>query len=78
MEEQEEQRDIESFGGQAVGVAASIALQQAVPFELAQIVAKLVESVIFPRELERGEDGFVDLCGCPAADGVATMQKDFQ
>jgi len=78
MEEQEEQRNIESFGRQAVGVTASIALQQAVPFELAQIVAELVESVVLPGELERGEDSFVDLFGRPAADGVASMQKDFQ
>lgn len=78
VEEQEEQRDIESFGGQAVGVAASVALQQAVPFELAQIIAKLVKSVILRGDLERGEDGFVDLCGRPAADGIASMEEDFQ
>ena len=71
VEEQEEERDVESFGRQAVGVTASIALQQAMPFELAQIIAKLVECVIVPGELEGGEDGFVDLCGRPAADGVA-------
>ena len=78
VKEQEEQGDVEPFGGQAVGVAASIALQQTVPFELAQITAKLVESVILPGKLKRDEDGLVDLCGRPASDGVAAMEKDFQ
>src|SRR5260370_17680216 len=78
MKEQEEQCDVESFGCQAVGIAASIALQQTVPFELAQIIAKLVESVILPRKLEGGEDGFVDLCGRPSADDVTPIPNDFQ
>ena len=78
VEEQEEQRDVNAIGGETVGVAASIALQQAVPFELAQIVAKLVESVLFRGELERSEDGFMNLFGRRAADGIAAMQQDFQ
>jgi len=63
VEEQEEQGDVESFGCQAVGVATSIALQQAMPFELTQIITKLVESVIARGEVEGGEEGLVDLCG---------------
>ena len=56
VEEQEEERDVNAFGREAVSVAAAIALQQAVSFELAQIVAELVEAIGFRGELERGDD----------------------
>ncbi len=36
VEEQEQEGDVNAFGGQAVGVAAAIALEQPVPFELAR------------------------------------------
>ena len=78
VEEQEQERDVDAFGGEAVGVAAAIAFQQAVAFELAQIVAELVQSVGFGGELERGEDGFVNLFGGPAADGIAAVQENLQ
>ena len=45
VKEQEEQRDLNAFGGEAVGVAGSVTLQQRMAFELAQIVAQLVEAV---------------------------------
>ena len=35
VEEEKEQRDLDAFWGEAVGVAGSIALQQAVTFEFA-------------------------------------------
>ena len=38
----------------------------------------MVEAIAFRGELERGDDGFVDLFGCPAADGAAVMQQDFE
>ena len=47
VEEQEQERDLDAFGGQPVGVAAAIALEQAVAFEFAQIVAELVQAVGF-------------------------------
>jgi len=56
VEEQEQERNVDAFCGQAVGIAAAIALQQPVPFELAQIVAELVEAIGFRGELERGDD----------------------
>jgi hypothetical protein len=37
-------------------------------FELAQIVTQLVETIGAAREVEGGEDGLMDLLGCPAAD----------
>ena len=45
VKEQEEQGDLDAFGGEAVGVAGAVTLQQAVGFELAQVVAELVQAV---------------------------------
>lgn len=52
VEEQEEEREVNAFGRQAVSVAAAIAFQQPVPFEFAQIIAELVQSVLFWGNLE--------------------------
>src|SRR6266478_7673721 len=78
VEEQEEQRNLNPFGGEAVGVAGAIPLQQTVAFELAQIVAKLVEAVGAVGEVESGENGVVDLLGVPAADMAAAMEQHFE
>ena len=78
MEEQEQEGHLHAFGCEAVGVAAAIALQQAMAFEFAQIVAELVQAVSLRRKLERGEDGGVNLFGSPTADGVAAMQESLQ
>ena len=48
------------------------------PFQLAQIVAELVEAVGFRGNLERGDDCFVDLPGGPAPDRTAVMQENLQ
>src|SRR5258707_1291956 len=45
VEEQKEQGNLKPFWGETVGVAGAVALQQAVAFELAQVVAELVEAV---------------------------------
>ena len=42
VEEEKEQRHLNPFGGETVGVAGAVPLQQAVPAKLAQIVAKLI------------------------------------
>jgi hypothetical protein len=42
VEEQEEERDLNAFGGETIGVAGAVALQQPVAFELAQVVAELI------------------------------------
>src|SRR5215831_15416825 len=65
-------------GGQEVGVACTVALDQRVAFELAQIVAQLVEAVSVGREIERLEDGRVDVAGGPAADLRAGVQKNLE
>ena len=61
-----------------VGVAAAIALDQRVSFEFAEIVTQLVQPVRFGGELKGDQEGFVDLLGGPAADGVAAVQENLQ
>ena len=46
--------------------------------EFAEIVADLVQPVGLGGELERGEDGGMNLFGSPTADGVATVQENLQ
>ncbi len=67
-----------ALGGEQVRVTAAVSLKQSVPFQLAQVVTELIQPIGFRRELERGEDGFVDLFGGPAADGIAAMQQNLQ
>ena len=45
MKEEKEQGDLNPFRGEAIGVARSVTLQQGMAFELAQIVAQLVETI---------------------------------
>ena len=78
VEEQEQEGNIDAFTGEPVGVATAIALQQSMPFQLAQIVAELVEPVGFRGELERGDDCVVKLVRGPASDGAAVMQENLQ
>ena len=77
MEEEKEQRDLDAFVGEAVGVAGAIALQQGMTLELAQSVAPLVETIGSLRESEGGQDGLVDVLGRPTADVCAAVQEHF-
>ena len=43
MKEEEQQSNLDAFCREAVGIVSSVALQQAVSLELAQIVAQLVQ-----------------------------------
>ena len=45
MEEQKQESDIESLGGEAVGVALPIALEQGMTLELAEVVTQLIQAV---------------------------------
>jgi hypothetical protein len=78
VEEEEEERDVNAFGGQAVSVAAAIALKQAVSSELAEVIAELVESVMLGRDLEGGDDCLVNLVGRPSADSTAVVQQNLK
>src|SRR6202007_3443109 len=57
VKEQEEQGDLNAFGGETVGVAGVLTLQQPVGFELAQVVAELVEPVGAVGEGGGGREG---------------------
>src|SRR5271165_3521526 len=48
------------------------------PFELAQVVAQLVEAVGLLCEIKGGEDGVVDLPGRPATDLRAAMEENLE
>ena len=65
VEEQKKQGDLNPLGGETVGVAGAVTLQQPVALQLAQVVAQLVEAVGAVGEVEGGEDGVVDLLGRP-------------
>jgi hypothetical protein len=54
VEEQKEQGNLNPFGSEMVGVAGIVALQQAVPLELAQVVAELVQAVGAVGKVEGG------------------------
>ena len=45
VEEQKQERHLNPFGGEPVGIAGAIALQQTVALQFAQIIAQLVEGV---------------------------------
>src|SRR3984893_16946940 len=76
MEEQKEQGNLDALDGEAIGVAGSVTLDEAVRFELAQVVAELVEAISTLGETEGGENGVVDLLGRLAADVTAAMQEN--
>jgi hypothetical protein len=78
MEEQKQQRDLNALEREAVGVTVAVALQQAVPLELAQIVAELVEAVSFIGEVEGRQDGLVDFLRGPTANEGAGIQQDLE
>jgi len=56
VKEQEQERDLHVFGGEPVSVAGTIAFEQTVAFEFAQIVAELVQPVGIGRKLKRRQD----------------------
>ena len=68
VEEQQEQRHLDAFGAEPIGIAGAVALDQAVAFELTQVVAQLVEAIGALGELEGRKHGVMDLLGGPAAD----------
>src|SRR3984893_9536619 len=78
VEEQKKQGDLNPLGGETVGVAGAVTLQQPVALQLAQVVAQLVEPVGSVGELEDGEDGVIDPRGGPPADMTAAMEEVFE
>jgi len=75
MEEDEDDSDLGALVGEAVGVALSVALDQRVGAQFAQVVSELVQVVPLCAEPEAGEDHLMELLRGPAADGGAGMQQ---
>src|SRR5260370_28175275 len=75
VKEHKEQSDAGAFVGEAVGVAAAIALQQSMGFHFAQVVAQLGKRVSGGREAEAGNNRFGGLGGAPAPDPWARVQQ---
>jgi hypothetical protein len=78
VKEQKQERHLDSFGGEVVGIAGAVALEQTVALEFAQIVAQLVQVLGFGGELKGSEDRLVDLSGGPAADHIAAMEQNLE
>jgi len=77
MEEDEEECDFDAFGGEAVGVAGTIAFEEAVGPHLAQIIAQLVEPVALGRQAEVDQQCLMELVCSPATDHGARVQEHF-
>ena len=60
----------------SIWLMASVTLDKSMTLEFAQVVAKLIETVTFIGEMEGGQDGLMDLLGCPSADVSAAMQEN--
>ena len=61
VEEQKQKSDLEAFAGQAIGVSCSVTFEQAVAFEFAQVVSKLVQSVGLFRKVEALENDLMNV-----------------
>jgi hypothetical protein len=78
VEEQEQERDVHALGGEPIGVSAAVPLEKSMAFQLAQIVAELVEAVGLGRERKGFENGWVNLLGGPTAQGGARVHENLQ
>jgi hypothetical protein len=74
VEEEEQQCDLNSFGGEPVGIATALTFQQSMALQLAQIVAELVQSLGLWGKLKSGQHGLVELFGRGAAHGMAAVE----
>ena len=78
VEEQKQERYLNAFGGESVSIAGTIALQQAVPLQFAQVVTELVEPIGFGRKSKGGKDGLMDFFGGWTANGVTAVQQNLE
>ena len=56
----------------------TVALDETVAFELAQVVAQLAEAVGLLGEIEGSKDGVMDVAGGPAADLRTAVEEDLE
>src|SRR3974377_870870 len=76
VEEHEHEGDLGSFAGEPVGITFAVAFQQSVRFEFAQIVAKLIESVLVGSDSESSKHSGVNVFRSPATHGCAAVQQN--
>jgi hypothetical protein len=69
---------LDAFGGEAIGIALSVAFEQSMTLEFAEIVTKLIQTVGLLRKAKGGEDRGVNLFGSPAADDAAAVEKNLE
>ena len=77
-EERHEQSGFLAGSGEAVGITAAIAFQQAMGSQLAQIITQLTQGISFGIQLKAGTDGRKQLPRGPGRQTVTLTQKDFQ
>lgn len=77
MEEDEEECDFDALGGEAVGVAGTIAFEESVSPHLAQVIAELVEPVALDGQTKVDQDCLMELVCSPATDHGARVQQHF-
>ena len=75
VEEQEQQRNLQAFGTESVGIATAVAFEQTMTFQFAKVVAELIQTVGFGGKLEGSEHGLVNLFGRPAAEVVPLCRR---
>ena len=75
VEEDEEQGRAGPLMDETICVAPTVALQQAMSFQLAQVVSQLGKRVAFGAECEAGKNRLMDIAGTPAQDSGAAMQQ---
>jgi len=73
VKEDEDQRDLHAFVGQPIGITSAVAFNEAVTFQLPQVVAKLIQPVAFGWNAVRGKNGGMDLRRPPTGDGGAIV-----
>ena len=77
VKEKEQQGHLDTLIGKKVGVASAIALDQAMGFQFAQIVTKLVDPILLGGQLEGAQDRFMNLLGGPTTNPGTSVKEDF-
>ena len=77
VKQDKQQGDFGAFVGEPIGITLAVALDQAVRFHFAEVVAQLVEAVAFVRQTVGREDGVMNLLGAPTSETSAAVQQDF-
>jgi hypothetical protein len=78
LEERDEESALQALGGEAIGMAATVAFEQAMGVERAQVVVKRSEAMVLRGQGVGAQDGLMELGGGTAAHRSAAAEGDFQ